>query len=296
MDINDVNISHPTKLLFPDTGITKKDLAQYYYKIAKHLLPYVRERPLTFLRFTAGIEEKGFFNKKVPEYFPEHIERIEVPLHSKPGESIKMAVADEIADLVYFAGQDIIELHIGLSTTRSLEKPDQIIFDLDPSDDDFEKIRKSAFALKDLLKEYKITSFVKTTGSRGVHVHVPLKVDQKFDEVKSVAKDIAKRLNQRIPDLTTLEHRKKNRGNKVFIDYLRNDYGMTAIAPYSLRALKRAPIATPITWMELRNTSLGPQSFILSNIFQKLEQSEDPWKRFNYHRVKLTSLKEYFQI
>jgi bifunctional non-homologous end joining protein LigD len=179
---------------------------------------------------------------------------------------------------------------MGLSRSEALEKPDQIIFDLDPSDDDFEKIRTTAFALKTLLDEQDIPSFVKTTGSRGLHIHIPLQVEKAFKEVKAIAEQIARELQKQNPELTTLEHRKDKRGNKVFIDYLRNEYGMTAIAPYSLRALKGAPVATPIDWDELKIPSLGPQTYTLSNIFRRLGQKTDPWKDFFRHRVKVERL------
>ena len=215
-------------------------------------------------------------------------------MHSKPGTSMKMAMAEKAADLVYFAGQNAIELHMSLSREGALECPDQIIFDLDPSTEDFEKVRAVALALKELLDAHQVPTFVKTTGSRGVHVHIPLQVDKDFAEVKPVARKIAERLHQEHPDLTTLEQRKEKRGDRVFIDYLRNDYGMTVIAPYSPRALKNAPVATPIDWEELEKPSLGPQAYTLANVFRRLAQKEDPWKDFYRHRVLLKTLSRDF--
>lgn len=290
MKTKNIEISHPGKVLFPDTGMTKKDIAEYFERIAEYMLPHIEGRPLTLRQFTEGIDKEGFYHKHAPDYFPDFIQRLSVPMHSKSGKKMKMVMANEAADLVYFAGQNAIELHMGLSRSGALEKPDQIIFDLDPSDDDFEKVRQTAFALKDMLDEHEITSFVKTTGSRGLHIHVPLHVDRKFERVKAVARNIAEKLHQGNPKLTTMEQRKDKRGDRVFIDYLRNDYGMTAIAPYSLRALKNAPVATPIDWDELKGHSLGPQTYTLSNIFRRLAQKKDPWKDFGRHKVHLEDL------
>lgn len=199
-----------------------------------------------------------------------------------------MISADEAVDLVYFAGQDVIELHMGLFQAEALEKPDQMIFDLDPSDDDFEKVRKTAFALKDLMDKQEITTFVKTTESHGLHIHVPLKPKNNFDTVKETARKIAEKLNETCPELTTLEQRKNKHGNKVFIDYLHNDYGMTTIAPYSPRAHKGAPLATPIGWEELKDklkdNKLGPQTYRIDNILRRLSQKSDPWENFNRQR------------
>ena len=291
MKVENVEITHPDKILFPDSGITKRDVADYYQRMAEYMLPYIAARPLTLRQFPDGIEKAGFYGKHAPEHFPDFIRRLAVPMHSKSGKDMEMVMADETADLVYFAGQNTIEIHMGLSKSGALEKPDQIIFDLDPSDDDFEKVRKTAFTLKELLDEHDVPSFIKTTGSKGLHIHVPIKADHLFDEVKDVARNVAEELNGRIPGLTTMEQRKNKRGDKVFIDYLRNDYGMTAVAPYSMRAIKGAPVATPIDWDELKDPSLGPRNYTLSNIFRRLAQKNDPWKGFYRRKVKLKSIR-----
>lgn len=293
MKAKKVEISHPDKILFPDAGISKDDLAEYYKRIADTTLPHIKDRPLTLKRYPERIDKGGFFNKHIPDHFPDFVERLDVPMRSKGGKNMKMASADEAADLVYFAGQDVIELHMGLSQKDSLEKPDQIIFDLDPSDNDFEKVRKTAFALKNILDDMDLPSFVKTTGSRGVHIHIPIQPEKKFEEVKDAARKLAEKLHGNCPDLTTLENRKNKRGDKVFLDYLRNDYGMTAIAPYSLRALKGAPVATPIDWEELKDSKLGPQSYTLQNIFRRLPQKYDPWEVFYESKI---SLKKFIEI
>ncbi len=287
MKANNIQISHPEKILSPKDGISKADVAAYYERIAPFMLPHIKDRPLTLRRYPDGIEKEGFYNKHAPDYFPDLIKRINVPMHSEKGKIAEMASADEASDLVYFANQNMIEIHMGLSTARTLEKPNQIIFDFDPSDNDFEKVRIAALELENMLDELGLPSFVKTTGSRGVHVHIPIKPERKFAAVKDYARSLAQHLNDMMPDITTLEHRKDKRGDRVFIDYLRNDYAMTAIAPYSLRAKKGAPVATPIMWEELSDLSLKPNSFTIENIFKRLAKNPDPWKDFRKTAVRL---------
>ncbi|WP_133128915.1 non-homologous end-joining DNA ligase [Legionella nagasakiensis] len=279
MKINDVDISHPDKILFPEDNISKKDMANYYCRIAPYILPWIKKRPLTLKRYPDGIDKEGFFNKHVPDYFPDFIQRFTVPME-KENASMKMVGVDEASDLVYLAGQNTIELHVALATMTDIKKPDQVIFDFDPSDNDFEKVRTAALALKDLLDALALPSFAKTSGSKGMHVHIPIKPYGSFKEIKTIARILAEKLHEECPDLTTLEQRKEKRGNKVFIDYLRNDYAMTAVAPYSLRALRHAPIATPIEWEELADKALGPQSYHLKNIFRRLAKKQNPWKNF----------------
>jgi DNA ligase D-like protein (predicted polymerase) len=172
MNAEYVEISHPEKELYPHEHLSKQDVADYYERVSPYMIPHISERPLTFKRYPKGIDDKGFFNKHAPDHFPDYIKRIDVKMRSGKKEVMQMASADETADLVYFAGQNVIEIHIGLSRADKLEKPDQLIFDFDPSDGDFEKVRTAALKLKDILDEFELPSFIKTTGSKGVHVHI----------------------------------------------------------------------------------------------------------------------------
>lgn len=282
-------VSHGDRVLFPGSGITKQGVADYYRKMAGTMLPYVRDRPLTLRCFPDGIGQEGYFLKHAPGHFPAHIERIEVPMYSEKGRSMRMVAADEAKDLWYFASQNAIEIHLALSIRGQPDRPDQMIFDLDPSDDDFAKVRELALSLRSLLDQRGLPAFVKTTGSRGVHVHVPLRPEEPFSAVKAVARRTAEELLERCPAIATLETRKDRRGGRVFIDYLRNDHGMTAIAPYSLRALEDAPVATPIGWRELERSDSRPDSWQLNNIFRRLGALQDPWLEFGRHRVSLAS-------
>ncbi|MFO8027653.1 MAG: non-homologous end-joining DNA ligase [Opitutales bacterium] len=290
MKAKDLEISHPDKVLFPESGLSKQDVADYYGKIGDHILPGLRRRPLTFKVYPGGIAEDGFFNKNAPGHFPDFIERIEVPTRSKEAATTLMATARQTDDLVYFAGQNIIEIHAGLSTSDDLEKPDQVIFDLDPSDDAFEKVRDLALGFGEMLESIELSSFLKTTGSRGLHIHIPLQAEAPFAEVKSHAKFLSEKLVERFPKLATLETRKNKRGDKVFVDYLRNEFGQTAIAPFSLRARESAPVATPLRWDELSAQKLSPQEYNIKNIFRRLSKIKNPWGDFNRSRVTPGSL------
>lgn len=287
MKIDGIPITHPDKMMFSEAKITKHEMVEYYRRIADYILPWIKQRPLTLKRFPHGIADGGFYNKHAPDYFPDFIERLTVSME-KDGSNMQMVAVKASRDLVYLAEQNTIELHMALSTIDSIKQPDQIIFDLDPSDHEFEKVRTTAFCLKKNSRSKKIASFVKTTGSRGLHV--PLQLDNDFHEVKACARQVAELLHDTCPELTTLEHRKEKRKNKVFIDYLRNEYAMTAIAPYALRAHQNAPVATPLEWDELQNPSLTPHSYHLKNIFHRLGQKPDPWAGFYQKKIPLQIL------
>lgn len=294
MKIKGIEISHPDKLLYPKDHFTKADVADYYAKISPKLLPFLKNRPLTLKIYPKGIHEAGFFNKHAPNYFPHNIKRIDVPMHSKQGHLI-MVSATKMEDFVYWANQNMIELHMNLSTSKALEKPDQIIFDFDPSNNDFENVRACSFLLRGLLDKLKINSFIKVTGSRGVHVHIPIKGESTFKEIKPIAKKIAKAVYLLQPNLATLEQLKDKRKNRVFIDYLRNDYGMTAISPYSLRAKDGISVAAPISWEELKSKSLNSTSFNAKNILDRLSKMDDPWRAFNKKPVSIKTLIKHIE-
>src|SRR5690606_34775949 len=156
------------------------DMAEYYRRICPWMVPRIQGRPLTMKRYSEGIGKPGFYNKHAPGHFPDYVERLQVPARSRAGGTMTMIAVDEAADLVYLAGQNVVELHMGLSTAAHIDKPDQLIIDFDPSDEDFDKVRRAAFALKALLDAQDLPSFLKTSGSRGMHVHIPLKPEQNF--------------------------------------------------------------------------------------------------------------------
>lgn len=270
-----VETSNEEKLFFPDEEISKGDLIDYYQKIAEKLVPCVKERPLVMKRYPDGIKGESFFQKEIGDYFPDWIERVKV---KKKGGTVTHVQCDNAATLVYLANQACIELHPWLSRSDKLHYPDQLIIDLDPSGDDFSQAVFGARVLKELFDELDLKAFLKTTGSRGLHVLVPLDRRANFDKVREFAQDTAKLLAQRHSDKLTIEARKAKRRGRLLIDTARNAYAQTAVAPYAVRAKPGAPVATPLDWDELGNKKLNSQSYNVRNIFRRLGRKTDPWK------------------
>lgn len=280
-----VRISNMEKVLFPRDGITKGELVAYYRRVARLALPYCRDRALTMQRFPDGIGEDGFYQKDVPDHFPDWVDR--ATLDKKDG-TVDYVIANDAATLVFLANQGCVTPHVALARCDRPNCPDRLIFDLDPSDDDFGKVQQAAACLKTQLDELRLTSFVQTTGSRGLHVVVPLDRGTDFDSTRAFAKELGECLAARHPDFLTTEQRKDDRGSRVFIDYLRNAFGQTAVAPYAVRALDGAPVATPLRWEEALASDLSPRSYTIRNVFRRLAQVDDPWapmlrRRYSIH-------------
>lgn len=281
----EVGLSRADKDLFPDEGITKGDLVDYYLDMAGRMLPYLADRPLVMARYPDGISGQRLFQKNVPGYFPDWITRTEV---AKQGGELQQVVGDKPATLVYLANQACIEMHIFTSRVGSLERPDQVVFDMDPPDNDhFGDACRAALALRDLLEgELGLTTFVKTTGGKGLHVHVPLRAAEDFDQVRAFTREAAGVLAARNPDLVTTQQRKDGRGSRIYADIMRNAYAQTVVAPYSVRARPGAPVAVPLHWQEL-DGELRPGMFTLRTIRDWLPGRDDPWAGLNRHRYGL---------
>lgn len=275
-----IETSSEDKVLFPESGITKGDLIAYYRRIGDVLLVHLRRRPLTLHRFPDGLGGDGFFQQRAPAYFPDWIDRVTVETAAG---SIPHAAANKIATLVYLANQAAITLHAWLSRADALRQPDQLVFDLDPSGSDFARVREAAQVVRTALDDAGLVPFVMTTGSSGLHVRAPLRRGLDFDAVRAVARQWADRLADRHPTLLTTEQRKAKRRGRVFLDTLRNAYGQTAVAPYSVRAREGAPVATPLTWNELDAAVLTPQRYTIKNIFRRLGRKGDPWADMHRH-------------
>ncbi len=262
---------------------TKGDIITYYEQIADTMVPYLKNHPLMMHRFPDGLEGESFYQKNISAYFPDWIKRVRI---KKKDGYYTSVIAQNKATLVYLANQACITPHLWLSCYDKLAIPDRIIFDLDPSVQDFTLVREVALALKKLLDNLGLVSFVMTSGSKGLHIYIPLRRSADFTTTKAFAKACAEHVIQKHPTLATLDIRKDKRGNKVFIDILRNQQGSTAVAPYAIRAKANAPIATPIDWSLVEDTTLHPQQFTLENIFNQLEP--DPWKEFFNSKQTLT--------
>jgi bifunctional non-homologous end joining protein LigD len=271
-----VETSSDDRRVFPDDGLTKADVIEYYRRVAPFMLPYLAGRPLTMHRFPGTIYDGGFFHQNAPQHFPEWIRRVTV---EKQDGHIEHVVCDSPATLVYLANQNCLTPHVWLSTTEHLQRPDRLIFDLDPLADEFEPVRRGAVALRHLLGELGLESFVMTTGSSGLHVTVPLDATLAFDDVRAFARDVAVALVRHEPDELTFEQRKEKRQGRVFVDTLRNAYGQTAVPPYAVRARPGAPVAAPLAWDELDDPTLHPRIFTVQNLFDRIERRGDPWNR-----------------
>ncbi len=289
---HEIKLDNPEKILFPDDGITKKDLATYYERVAPFMLPHVKGRPLTENRFPNGIKGESFFQKEAPAYYPSFIKRSP---QKKEGGITSYVLADNAAALVYLASQACITLHPWLSREDKPDFPDMMVFDLDPSDTDFEAVRRTAFVIRELLEKLGAAAFVKTTGSKGVHVTVPLDRSTPYDEVRPFARSLAQYLTERDPEHITIEARKEKRGSRVFIDTLRNSYGQTAVAPYSVRAIPKAPVAAPLTWEELGNSRTNAQSYNIANVMARLEKTGDPWRNLWKKTYSIKEMKKQFE-
>ncbi len=282
-----VKLSNTGKVLFPDDGITKGELVEYYAHAADWMLPYLRDRPIAMARYPDGITRHRIFQKNPAEYFPGWITSVEV---KKQGGTLRHVVCDKPATLVYLANQACVELHVFLSRTDRLENPEQVIFDFDPESDDFEDARRCALWLRHLLAdELGLTCYVKTTGGKGLHVHLPLNRQADFDEARDFAHRAAEVLAARHPDVVTVEQRKEARGGRVYADVMRNSYAQTAVAPYSVRARPGAPVATPLPWEEVEDRGLSPHRFTVRTIAERLAKTPDPWSGMTRHRYDLAA-------
>lgn len=286
VDGHEIGLSHTDKVLFPEAGLTKGDLIAYYRRIAPVMLPHLAGRPLSLQRYPDGIEAEGFMQKNASDYFPDWIER--AALAKQDGE-VRHVVARDGATLVYLANQAALTLHVGLSRIDRIEQPDRLVIDLDPSDDDFAKVKGAARRARQLLEALGLVPFAQTTGSSGLHVWVPLERKESFDEVRDFAGRVAQRLVADCPDELTTEQRKAARGERVFVDVARNAYGQTAAAPYTVRARPTAPVATPLAWDELGDRALTPQRYTIANLFRRLAQKPDPWRDIARHAQPLAA-------
>jgi len=267
-------ITHPEKVLFPQDGITKGELASYYEAIAPFMLPHLCGRPVTMERYHRGIGEKGFFQKDVSKGFPEWLERVEVP---KKGGTVHHPVVCDARSLLWLVNQNSITPHVWTSRVPNLYQPDVCVFDLDPSEDEPEVLRVAALALRELLNELGLKCWVKTSGSKGFHIVVPLDGEEGFGDVSRFAHVAGTLLVKRDPEHLTQEFSKADRGGRILVDTGRNAYSATFAAAYAVRAKQGAPVSAPCTWDELERGEAGPQTWTLRNMAARIAEAGDLW-------------------
>jgi bifunctional non-homologous end joining protein LigD len=267
-------ITHPDKVLFPDDGITKGELAAYYDAVAPVMLPHLRGRPITMERFPAGIGEAGFLQKDVVKGFPAWLKRVEAP---KKGGTVHYALAGDRRSLAWLANQNTIGIHVWPSRVPHIDRPDICVFDLDPSREDPDELRTAALGLRDLLSELGHPSWVKTSGSKGFHIVVRLKARSTFGDASALASRVADAFVRRYPKLLTQEFSKADRHGRILVDIARNRAGATFIAAYSVRAKPGAPVSAPCRWEEIEDGVVGPQTFTLRTMAKRIAAVGDLW-------------------
>jgi len=275
-----VTITHPEKVLFPDDGITKGELAEYYRMIAPVMLPHIANRPITMERFHRGIGEKGFYQKSVTKGFPTWLERVAVP--KKDGTVYHPLVTSTDA-LLWLANMNCITPHVWTSRAPDLMHPDLLVFDLDPSVDDDDALRAATLLVRDTLTEFGLTSRVKTTGSKGFHVVVALDRSADYGECASFSHKLGRLLVQRHPHTFTQEFYKADRKDRILIDTGRNEFHATYAPPYAVRAKPGAPVSAPCTWEEIESGAIGPQSFRLRGMAERIAAVGDVWTDLHAH-------------
>ncbi len=281
-------ISHPEKVLFPDSGITKGELCSYYEAVAPVMLPHIAGRPVTMERFPGGIGQKGFIQKDVSKGFPAWLARVEVAKRSgEQGETVHYALASDARSLVWLANQNSITPHVWSARVPKLDRPDLCVLDLDPPDDDPGALRAAALAVRELLDELGLPSFVKTSGSKGFHVVVPLDGEAELEGTWRFARGVGAVLVKRRPDLLTQEFIKADRGGRILVDTGRTAPGATFAAPYAVRARPGAPVSAPCTWEEVAGASVGPRTFTLRTMAARLAEVGDLWAGMDAERRSL---------
>jgi bifunctional non-homologous end joining protein LigD len=279
-----ITITHPEKILFPDSRITKGELAGYYEMIAPVMVPHMRARPVTMERYHRGIGAPGFFQKDVSKGFPEWLQRVEVP---KKGGTVHHPIVTDARSLLWLANQNCITPHVWTSRAPELYYPDICVFDLDPSVDDPAQLKAATFQLRDFLAELGLPSWLKTSGSKGFHIVVPLDGKSNIGEVAGFAHTVGTLLVQRDPDNLTQEFHKVDRGRRILVDTGRNGYSATFAAAYAVRAKPGAPVSAPCTWDELQGGNVGPQSFTLRTMAKRIETVGDVWADMRKRRRSL---------
>ena len=280
-----VVITHPEKVLFPDDGITKGELAAYYEAIAPVMLPHIRNRPVTLERYHNGIGKPGFFQKDVSKGFPTWLKRVEVP---KKGGTVHHPIVRDARALVWLANQNSITPHVWTSRAPKLYHPDICIFDLDPGRDEPDVLRAAALLLRDVLDELGFRSWVKTSGSKGFHIAVPLDGKTHVGDVARFAHRVGADLVSRDPAHLTQEFSKADRAGRIYVDTGRNGHTATFAAAYAVRPKAGAPVSAPCTWDEITSGKVGPRTFGLRDMAARARETGDLWSDLRAKKRSLT--------
>jgi bifunctional non-homologous end joining protein LigD len=282
----DVKLSHPDKVLFPEDGLTKADLAEYYGSVATWMLPHVRDRPLNLWRWNTGIAGRLVVQQDIPKGAPDWVRRVETP--RRKGGSIEHVLCQDADTLRWLANQNCITPHVWSARRDRLDRPDRVVFDFDPeAGSDFALVREGALLAGERLRELGLEPFAMVTGSKGIHVVAPIKRTREAAWVRERAGELGAEIAERSPETLTTEWRKEKRDGKILVDTARNTYGQTVVAPYAVRALPGAPVATPLAWEELSDPGLSARGWTLRTVGERLAERGDPWAGIGGHAAAL---------
>jgi len=281
-----VRITHPERVVYPDPRITKLMVAEYYAAVAARLLPFIADRPLSIVRCPDGIDAECFFQKHVGRYA---IPGIEVVMIDESTGRNPYAIANRVEALIGLAQWNALELHGWGATAPQIDRPDTLVLDLDPDPAlPWSAVVAAAREVRGLLQTFELVSFVKTTGGKGLHVVVPLQRRHSWEEVRRFGEGVARRFTRLASARFSATPGERHRRGKIFIDYLRNARGATAVAPYSLRARPGATVSTPLTWDELSAT-VPPTQFTIATVPERIRRRKDAWADFGAHRQRLSA-------
>jgi len=284
----DLPITHPDKILDNESGMTKRDLAEYLIAVSDRMLPHVADRPLSVVRCPEGSGKPCFFQKHIGMGVPKGISNVPVP-NKKNGGVEQYLTFNSVEGLVGMAQMGVLEIHPWGSKNETLEKPDRIIFDMDPDEAiDWKILAATAKEFRARLEDLGLQSFLKTTGGKGLHVVAPIKPEYEWPEVKDFAHNVVLGMERKNPALYVTKMTKAIRKNRIYLDYLRNDRGSTAIAPYSTRARSGAPVALPLEWKELSSKS-RPVFHVMDFDKWKKRLDRDPWAEMLKVKQRLTA-------
>jgi bifunctional non-homologous end joining protein LigD len=284
-------VTGPDALIWPDDGLSKGDLIDYYLDVAEHLMPFFTNRPMSLLRCPDGVLGDGVYQKTAPVGLPTWLTTRRIRTEQAALGYAEYVVGTDRAALAYLVNLGYISHHPWSSTVEAIDRPDMLLFDLDPTEIAFREVRNAAMLVRDLLMTYKIRSWVKTSGGHGLHVMVPLAPIHDFDQTLAAAETITRMARQREPSLFTLDMRRARRRGKILIDVHRNHRGATLVSPYAVREYPGAPVSTPLEWHELER-GIYPEDFRLVNTRERLARIGNPLARFPTTRQTLMPILE----
>jgi bifunctional non-homologous end joining protein LigD len=286
-------ISNPAKVFWPEEGYTKLDLANFYRDVFGLLEPYVKDRILTLERCPDGLEGQCFYQKEKPESMPKGTPTKRIANATGKRRSTNYVIGGSLQTQLALVNLGCIPVHVSGSRAKTFPKPDWVCFDLDPGTGKFSDAAEAGLVVKEMLDKLKLESFPKTSGSRGLHVFVPIRIGPSADEVLKFAEQVVAKLASSHPNFLTIEHTIAARGNRVYLDPFRNGSVQTVVSPYSVRRKPHAPVSTPLAWSEVKS-SLEPAEFNIAN-FKKRRKRIDPWAQFFNSRENLKAAEKELQ-